>query len=331
MKIIDLEAHCYTPSLIQLLSQRQTYPRYDPEHFHIQFREGYFVRNKTIMEQLTDDLEARIAHMDRYGIQAQVLSLSPGIELLPPVESVEMAKQANNFLYAASQQYPGRFYAFAALPVGNLPAAEAELKRCMGELGFLGWNTFSNYGPTAPDEERYRPLWTLAAQLRAPVYLHPTDPYFGRFGGLGPQLSSAALGFGVDTCITLMRLIFSGVLDENPELKILLGHLGEALPFTLERMDNRCRLDQGPPAKNQYLPSHYFRNNIYVTTSGQSAQEAFRCTKAVLGMDRILFASDYPYEAPEEVQDFLQALELSQTDREKLLFRNAEALFGRSL
>lgn len=329
MKIVDFEAHYYPPALMELFSTRQACPRYVPEDYFMQFREGYFIRNKEILTRVTEPLEARIAFMDAFGIQTQVLSISPGVELLEREDASAMARAANEYVYAAMERYPGRFLGFASLPVHDADTAVRELERCIKQLGFIGWNTFSNFGPTAPDEAQFYPIWEAAAALHAPVYLHPTDPYYGRFGGLGPQLSSAALGFGVDTSITLMRLIFSGVLDKNPGLRILLGHLGEALPFTLERMDNRCRLDKGPPAKNRQLPSYYFKKNIYVTTSGQNSHAAFRCTKSILGMDHILFGSDYPYEKPEEVRDFLRELEISQTEREQLFYKNAEEVFGR--
>ena len=166
MKVIDLETHYYPPEFMSFLSKRTDYPRYNPDTFHIQFRETYYVKNQTIMSRLPQDLDERIAFMDAHGIDAQVLSISPGVELLDDSESIEMAKLANDFVYNATKRYPGRFYGFASLPVNATKEALYEFERCAKELGFLGWNTFSNYGPTSPDEERYRPLWEMAEKLK---------------------------------------------------------------------------------------------------------------------------------------------------------------------
>ena len=163
------------------------------------------------------------------------------------------------------------------------------------------------------------------------VYLHPAQPGAGRLTGLGAQLAAASFGFGIDTSITLMRLILKGTFDRNPNLKLIVGHLGEIFPFILKRIAERGKAYERLPAVNKELPDYYFKNNIWVSTSGQYSHESFVCTKDVLGIDRILLAYDYPFEFPEDAYAFERELVLSEIDREKLLFRNAEEFFGITL
>lgn len=329
MKKVDFEAHYYPPEFLDRLAARNEYPYFRPEKFEIAFCDDFSLTSEFKVRHLTEPIEERLAIMDRYGIDMQVLSVSAGVELLSKTDSIKAARRINDYVYSIINQYPGRFSAFASLPVNVVDEAAKELERCINELGFFGWNTFSNFGSKAPDDDCYLPLFEKAAELNVPVYIHPAQPYDGnRLKGLGAQLSAASFGFGIDTSITIMRMILKGVLDRYPNLKLMTGHLGEIFPFILKRMDERGKNYKREPAVNKEAPGYYFRNNIWVTTSGQYSQEAFQCAKDVLGTNHILFGSDYPYEQPQDVEDFFYELNLSESEREKLFFRNAEENFG---
>lgn len=328
MKRIDLEAHYYPQSLMDYFAGRAEPPVYYPDRFELKFNDNFSIRHEYKMTHLSETGEKRIAQMDANGIDTEVLSLSPGIELLDTADAVEKVREANNYVYELTRKYPGRFIGFAALQTADIEEACRELERCVKELGFVGWLTFSNYGEKHLDDDEFAPLLDKAAELGAIVYLHPTHPVSGRLAGLGAELAGFPFGFGIDTSITTMRLICKGTFDRNPGLKMILGHLGEVFPFILQRMTLRLKTyHKIAPAISRELPEYYFKNNIYVTTSGVYSHEAFQMTKDILGMDHIMAGSDYPYEKMEDVAQFLDELRLSQKERHMLLHGNAEKLF----
>jgi len=329
MRKIDFEAHCYSPGLLEYFGRREKYPYYNAEEFKISFSDDFSIRNEYKLTHLKESCEERVEVMDRFGISVQVLSCSPGIELIEdPEQAIAAARDVNDWMHSFIRKYPDRFMAFAALPMQDTDVACAELERCIKELGFAGWLTFSNYGDSHPDDDRYDAVFDKAGELGAVIYLHPTQACSGRLTGLGAQLASAPFGFGMDTSTTLMRLILKGTFDRNPGLRLLVGHLGEVFPFILKRIAERSKGMPREPAVNKELADYYFHKNIWVTTSGQYSLDSFRCTQEVLGINRILIGSDFPYEFPEEGCAFEKELPLSRTDREKLFFRNAEALLG---
>lgn len=187
----------------------------------------------------------------------------------------------------------------------------------------LGWATMG-----APDQERYRPVFQKAAELGAYVYIHPHLPDMARMEDYGFTLAGPGLGFTLDTMVTFTRMAVSGLFDEIPELKVVLGHLGEALPFLLDRMDNRLSFLPNPLIRSNHTLRYYFQHNIIVTTSGNESKEAFACAKEVAGMDHICFASDYPYEDMNEITDFLDEVPISQKERQMLFYENAITHLG---
>jgi len=331
-KTIDFEAHYYSPAaFFERFPKRTEYPIFYPEKRQLWLAEDFYISREYHIAHLASSAEERLAEMDKYGVDMQILSHSPGLELMSTEDAVREARDANDYAYGLTQEYPKRFKAFAALPVQDIDIALKEFERCMNDLNFVGWLTFSNYGHTHLDDDEYLPLLAKAEELGAIVYLHPTNPITGRCTGLGPLLSGASFGFTEDISTTLIRMIYKGVFDRFPDLKVMIGHLGEVFPFILKRMDERAKPYFGlaeNTSKNKNLPGYYFTKNIWVTTSGQYSHESFRCCKDVLGIERILFGSDYPYEGPDEVDDFLRNLCVSQVDMEKVLSGNAEACFG---
>jgi len=327
MKLIDFEHHFYDHSTIEAMERRKGYPHYDRQADVIHWNELIKMPQGPLLKRLLDIGDERVKMMDKLGISTAIISTAQGVEDLDPSESVELAKKTNNTIYELTKRYPGRFLGSAILPVRDVKAACNELERCVSELGFVCWHTHSNYGPDAsPEQEEYLPLFQKAAELGVFIYLHPTLPHFGGLGQYGFTLAGPGAGFTVDTMLAVLKLIVSGVFDKVPETRLLLGHLGEAIPFLLERIDNRINFLPNPSLKNRENPSYYFKNNIMVTTSGNMSKEAFKCTQDVLGIENILFGSDYPFESAEDIVNFVNSLPLTSEEREMLYYRNAEKL-----
>jgi len=326
MKLIDLENHFYDSCVPEAMSRRTAPPIYNKETDVITWYEGIQMPQGRIMPTLLETGEGRIKFMDELGIDIAVLSCSPGPESFDVATSIEVCQATNKALFELTKKYPDRYLGSAILPVKDIDASLLELEKCVKEYGFVAWHTHSNYGDTYPDDLQYRPLFKKAAELGVYVYLHPQLTDNPRFKGFGFGLAGPALGFTVDTMTTITRLVLSGIFDEIPELTVFLGHLGEALPFLLDRMDNRTRLIKTDPIKCEKDLSYYFKKNIMVTVSGNMSKEAFQCTKDVLGIERICFGSDHPFENAADMVDFVKRLELTDTERKMLYQDNAMAL-----
>jgi hypothetical protein len=334
MKKIDFEAHFYTAEYIRAMYENKGYPRFADDEETKGRRLWY---NADVGQPFADVLqrdlqelgEERIKKMDTFDVDVQVLSLSaPGLEQFDPVVGAALARSANNVLSEVIKKFPTRFMGFAALAPKNPAQAAAELERCVKELGFKGWNTHSNYGDSYLDDERYRPILERAEKLGVPIYIHPTVPAIPQMRGYGFALAGAAFGFGIETSLCMMRLIMSGVFDQYPNLKIILGHLGEGLPFVLKRIDWAYRRPFHPSARPNLAkkPSDYLKSNVFVTTSGNYFTPAFMCTYEAMGIDRILLATDYPYEDPDECLQFIEGLPLSKEEKDKIYGINAGQL-----
>lgn len=332
MKRIDFEHHFVAPKVFNFLSSKAGGFRYDPDTTVMILGGGLGARYDNLYFDITDISEKRLAVMDSNKIDTAVLSSTPATETISGSEAIALCREVNNTLYEATRNYPGRFIGTAGLPVCDVNAAVDELTRCSQELGFPVWHTHSSYGPGKHlDDLSYRPLLAKAAKLKMAVYLHPSIATDKRFTESGFAFAGSGLGFTVDALTTTLKLIISGVFDEYPDLTLVLGHLGETIPFLLERMDNRFRYYRDEHLKNEHDISYYFKNKrILVTTSGNMSKEAFECTKNVLGIESVMYATDFPYEDIREVTAFIDALDLSEQDRGKMLAGNFEThILGR--
>ncbi len=290
-----------------------------------------------IKRRLLDTDRTRIEEMDRAGIETAILSFTaPGIQAEPDaLRAVDVAQRANDLL--AEQiiaRSPDRFRGFAALPLQDAEAAADELTRAVRRLGFVGAmvNGYSNLGDARTgvylDEARYEPFWDRVEELDVPIYLHPRDPlpdqqriYEGH-----PELLGAAWAFGVETATHALRLIMSGLFDRHPGLTLVLGHLGEMLPFMIWRVEHRFAFHGG--GKKLLRPvSAYLRDNMYITTSGNFRTQSLIDCMLELSADRLLFSTDYPYESMQEAADWFDACSISEIDRVKIGRTNAARLF----
>lgn len=334
MKKIDFEAHFYTREYLQALSKNLGYPRfaYDDKN-EKSGKLSYFADlvqpfSEALLGSLLNTGEERLKVMDSLGVDVQILSLSaPGVEQMASPVGIALAKKTNDALYEIIRRYPGRFMGYAALSPKDPEAAADELERAVKDLKFVGWNTHSNYGDSYLDEKRYWPILERAESLGVPIYIHPTVPAIPQARAYGFALAGAPFGFGMETALCMMRLIFSGAFDRFPRLKVILGHLGEVLPFLMKRID-WAYLRPFPPAFRTLpkSPSEYLKKNVFVTTSGNYYKPAFMCTLEAFGIDKILLGTDYPYDDPRECHEFVGTLPLSEGDKERIFFQNAQQL-----
>jgi len=283
----------------------------------------------TLSGKILEVGEQRIKEMEEDGIDMQILSLiAPGVQVFDPATGTSLARKVNDQLYRIVQKYPKKFAGLAALAPQDPMGAADELERAVKGLGMKGASINSHTRGEYLDDKKYWVIFERAEQLGVPIYLHPRmpSPDMAKPYLTYPALATAMNGFGAEVSLHALRLILSGLFDQHPGVKIILGHLGEALPFWLWRLDNRwARMPQGMTIKKK--PSQYIKDNFFITTAGNFSVAAFLCAYLELGADQILFAVDYPLESNQEAVQFMEALPISDGDKEKVCHLNAERLF----
>lgn len=274
----------------------------------------------------------RLSAMDDAGIDTAVLSLTtPGLQCLPATEAVALQADTNDIIAAAVSRHPDRLQGFATLATPDPHAAAAELGRAVSELGLDGAMINARSGERWVDAPEFWEIYEAAADLRAPLYLHPRAPsqavlsaYYSRLGEPADSLlATGAIGWHYDAGLTLVRMIASGLFDRFPDLQVILGHWGEVVLFYLERLGVLDRLtDLHRPV------AEYFRTNVFITPGGISSHRYLRWSIETVGIERVMYASDYPFnrERGGSVRRFLETAPLSDSDREAVAFGNWESL-----
>ena len=291
-------------------------------------------RAKFINDALQGLGDARIGHMDESGIDHQVIGLTaPGVQVFDPATASSLAVDANDQLAEACRKYPSRLTGMVAVAPHDPDNAVKEMERGVKKLGFraviINSHTLGHY----LDEPQFEPVLAAAEALDVPIYLHPqTPPPTMIKPFLDAGLDGAVFGFGSETGLHMLRVITGGVFDRHPKLQFIIGHAGEALPFWLYRLDYM----HGATVRSQRYPfmkplkhpvSHYLRNNVYITNSGVAWQPAIEFCQKVIGVDRVLYAMDYPYQyVPEEV-GFCDAMTISAADKRAFFEGNARRVF----
>ncbi|KAA3500977.1 gamma-resorcylate decarboxylase [Rhizobium rhizogenes] len=292
-----------------------------------------------LQHRLLDIQDTRLKLMDAHGIETMILSLNaPAVQAIPDKKkAIEIARRANDVLAEECAKRPDRFLGFAALPLQDPDAATEELQRCINDLGFVGAlvNGFSQEGdgqtPLYYDLPQYRPFWGEVEKLGVPFYLHPRNPlpqdsriYEGHPWLLGPTWA-----FAQETAVHALRLMASGLFDEHPRLNIILGHMGEGLPYMMWRIDHRnawVKLPPRYPAKRRFVD--YFNENFHITTSGNFRTQTLIDAILEVGADRILFSTDWPFENIDHASDWFNATSIAEADRVKIGRTNARRLFN---
>jgi uncharacterized protein len=291
-------------------------------------------RGADLLEQLSDLGDKRIAAMDAAGIDMQVLSLnSPGAEQLEAAEAIPLTRDANDFLADAVERNPTRFAGFASVPTAAPDRAAEELERMVRERGFKGAIINGHIRGRYLNEKFFSPIFERAEALNVPIYLHPTQPPQAvidtSYGGFAPQVTDMLAGSGwgwhIETAIHVIRIILGGVFDRYPRLQIVIGHLGEVLPFMLQRLDIMLPVAM---TKIDRPISAYLRENIHYTFSGFNFTPTFLDLLLQVGIDRIMFSVDHPYASMAQARAFLNQLPVSATDKERIAHGNAERLLG---
>jgi predicted TIM-barrel fold metal-dependent hydrolase len=311
MKVIALEEHYWDRELAEHFKER-----------------GPEMRVPALQERLFDVGALRIKEMDEAGIDLQVLSHgAPATQRLDAATAVPIARTVNDRLHAVVTANPKRFAGFAVLPTADPQAAADELERAVTKLGFKGAMIHGLTNNAFLDEKRFWPIFERAAALDVPLYLHPAVPhkavidvYYREYLERFPNLMTAAWGFGVETATQGIRLVLSGVFEKYPTLKIILGHLGEGLPFYLWRIDMALARSKVSNFRD------IFRDRFWITTSGNFSTAALLCCVMEMGADRILFSVDYPFVPNPPGVKWMEHVPLSPEDRAKILHGNAERL-----
>jgi len=339
MKVIDMENHFSTPLQIEVMKNNKGFPRFDEEKGLGYWEDSWIpITDSGASEQLFDIGEGRIALMDEVGIDYAHLSFTaPGAEPFDVETSKRLAKDANDKAAEAINKYPSRFGAFISLAPKDPEWSIKEIDRAL-EMGLWGWHTHSNYGDAYLDEKRFWPILKKCEDLDMPIYIHPASTTAKDLRTFGICMAGPTFGFGVDTQFVFLRMIHRSVFDQFPNLKIILGHFGETFPFLADRVNAAYRQGYGQPVlevgggyKNE--PGYYIKKNLWTTSSGNYLPEALYCTRDVLGMDRVMMATDYPYEKMWLGVDMItKDVPLPQLEKKAYLNDNAKALgFARNL
>ena len=315
-RVISIEEHYYDPNVIS-------------HYTGVDARTGGLVK-----DSLLEVGDKRIKSMDDSGIDVQVLSHgAPSTQRMDADTGIPVAKAANDYLFEICQANPQRLAGFAALPTADPTAAADELSRSVNELGFKGAMIHGLIGEERlfVDNKRFWPIFEKAQALDVPIYIHPANPhpavvdaYLKDYAEQYPGVVNAGWGFTMETATIGIRLVLSGIFDKFPNLKIIIGHLGETLPFLMWRID----LALNRPGNDRVAFRDIFTSHFYITTSGFFSDPALLCCIQEMGVDRILFAIDYPFVPNEPGPKWMENLMLNTEDKAKILHGNAERILN---
>ena len=314
-KKIALEEHFMHPDFVDYWSN--TAINISPELFGK-------VRNK-----LEDFGERRLNEMDSIGVEKSVLSLAgPGVQAeYFTNKAIEKAKFINDYLAEKILDKRSRYGGFAHLAMQDPKAAADELERTTRDLGFSGALVNGITNGAYLDDDRFSVLWERASDLNVPIYIHPNNPadipamYQGH-----PEMWGAVWSWTVETGSHALRIIFSGIVDRFPNAKLILGHMGETLPYQLWRFNSRWAISNKGSKKLKLLPSEYFKKNFWCTTAGVCSDEPLRCAIDALGTDRVMFSVDYPFEKSEHAGLWIDNANLSVAEKSMVCYENAKSL-----
>jgi predicted TIM-barrel fold metal-dependent hydrolase len=303
---------------------------YSDDELAAHFPPSSATRDNHMMDRLRDLGELRIKEMDEAGIDLQIMSHNaPAGQALPREIAVDVCRKVNDRLHQAVATHPSRFAAFATLPTADPAGSADELERTVTKLGFKGAMLYGLPGGEFLDNRRYWPIFERAEKLDVPIYLHPStvkppvmDAYYRDYAKDFPMFARPAWGFAVETGTLAIRLVLSGLFDAHPRLKIMMGHLGESVPFQIWRIDQAL----SRPGQKSVSFRDVFCNNFYVTSSGFFSTAALMCCVMEMGADHVMFSVDWPAVDNVSGTQWLETLPLSHSDKIKIASGNAKRL-----
>ncbi|MDZ7914877.1 MAG: amidohydrolase family protein [Rhodococcus sp. (in: high G+C Gram-positive bacteria)] len=325
MKITALEEHLMTPAILDAWRDAPGAER-----------DNYVGNNErgALGERLLDLGQQRVDNMDATGVDVHVLSVTtPGVQNLSAEKAVPLAREANDAVRGAMDRFPTRFEGFATLPTPDPQASAAELRRCVTELGFMGAMLNGRTGDRNVDHPDYEPMWKVAAELRCPIYIHPQLPqnevrdayYSGYDFRTSYVFGGPVIGWHYETGIQLIRMILGGVFDRYPDLQVIVGHWGEAVLFFTERI---AHVKDWTAAGLKKPVIDYFRENVSYTGSGDLSDRYLSWTKEVVGTERIMYATDYPFIDTSEgkARSWLESADLTEAEKVAIASGNWERM-----
>jgi 5-carboxyvanillate decarboxylase len=281
---------------------------------------------------LLDLGQGRLDAMESDGIDKALLVVSsPGVQIFAPDTGTALARLVNDRLAEAVEAHPEHLAGLAALAPQDPAAAAAELERATRRLGLKGGIINSHTNGEYLDDRKFWAIFEAAQALDAPIYIHPREPSPQMAAPMAMEGFRVGWGYAVETATHVLRLISAGVFDQFPKLRIVIGHMGEGLPFLLDRIDNRFTWEhaaRGATPKIKRLPGDYVRDNIVITTSGMNYTAPLQMAVSVMGIDKILFAADYPFEVVRDSVEAMDAMPLAEADKRKIYQTNAERVFA---
>ena len=328
-RVIAVEEHIATESFLRVAHGLEPLPG---DHTELELTRAY--ENAYPVRSDLLDLDARIASMDAVGQDMAILSLNPpGVQPYLLADATPLARDFNDSLAAIVRRRPDRFGGLGAVAPQDPSGAATEIERIMGPLGLHGIMINSHTDGHYLDEPQFAPLLDAAEGHRAPIYLHPRMPaILAPYNNYGMQ--AAIWGYQAEAGLHVIRLILSGTLDRHPDLTIVLGHLGEGIPYWLKRIDNRHVFAQriagaaGDMPKLKLTPSEYFRRNFVITTSGIDDPNVLALALQTVGSAHIMFAIDTPYEDPKDARAFITNAPITPCQRADINYHTAEWAFG---
>jgi len=331
-KVIDIHNHAYTKPWLDYLAQRTEDPKFEwtgPSSGVSRIGE----MTPSHVDMAGDfDMEARVADLDEAGIDVQVVSHTcPGVAELPVSESIEWSRKINDIFAGICRDWPGRFYFLATLPPGDVKEALIEIERAYKELGAKGVQMYSSFEGVLATSEEFYPIYEKAAEYGLPVKIHPSFKPLTmeamRIAGLPLQL----YGFTLDTTIVLTKMLFQGMFEKFPNLKVVHSHLGGMAPYMMGRVDTAFkRYSKEVTIEGGRTPSEAYKEHVFVDTLSMHVP-AIKCAYEYMGVDHLLFGTDYPHRASGTVDgnlDILDQVGFSDEEKEKILSKNAEQLFN---
>jgi len=321
MRKIALEEHFTTPVLLEYGTKNPASPNPALAKIFNHFS-----------ELLMDFGDRRLEAMDQAGIDVSVLSVtSPGVQAeRDKGVAIRRAREVNDFLAEEVRKRPTRYAGFAHLPLQDPAIAAHELERCVRELGFVGALINGHTNGIYLDDRQFDPFWERVQDLGVPIYLHPANMYdMPRMFEGHPELLGATWSWTVETATHALRLVFGGTFERFPGARLILGHMGETIPYVLWRLDN-CSRRLAPISgqEHSFVPSEIMRRNIAITTTGVCSADSLQCALTALGVENVMFSVDYPYEYSQVAAEFIESAPLSEAVRAQVCHQNAERLLG---